>query len=292
MSHLTFNAILITAMLIVFSNSFVAAQQIETNAAQSQSQKEAEDARQAADDAEQLDNFLTSLALESMPVRYVEDKDWGKQSERWDGVKVSFKNGRLRTKRRKKLVNHGTWDRFEVSLVDPENSFSVQMNNFKETESDRVTFDVVITAKVDVMARQAKWVKGMQLYSISADGSADVQLAISASLGTRMDVSRFPPDITFDPHVEAAKIRLANFRIDRVSKAGGEFAQQVTRVVKSQLDKKIASKEEKLVQKLNAKIEKSRDRLTLSAHDALKSKWAQAAEKLSGKAEEAGEDDE
>ena len=154
------------------------------------------------------------------------------------------------------------------------------------TDTDRVTVDVIITAKVDVMARQAKWVKGMQLYSISADGSADVQLAISASLGSRMDVSKFPPDITFDPRIEDAKIKLANFRIDRVSKAGGEFAQQVTRIVKSKLDEKIASKEDKLVDKLNAKIEKSRDRLTLSAHDALKSKWAQAAQKLTGKTEE------
>ena len=281
MSRLTFKATLIAAMLIVLSNSIVAAQQQSKNAPASIQSAEISD-----DDAKQLDEFLTQLALDSMPVRYVEDKDWGKQSERWDGVKVSFKNGRLRTKRRKKLVNHGTWDRYEVSLVDPENSFSVQMNNFKETDTDRVTFDVIITAKVDVMARQAKWVKGMQLYSISADGSADVQLAISASLGSRMDVSKFPPDITFDPRIEDAKIKLANFRIDRVSKAGGEFAQQVTRIVKSKLDEKIASKEDKLVDKLNAKIEKSRDRLTLSAHDALKSKWAQAAQKLTGKTEE------
>lgn len=281
MSRLTFKATLIAAMLIVLSNSIVAAQQQSKNAPASTQSAEISD-----DDTKQLDEFLTQLALDSMPVRYVEDKDWGKQSERWDGVKVSFKNGRLRTKRRKKLVNHGTWDRYEVSLVDPENSFSVQMNNFKETDTDRVTFDVIITAKVDVMARQAKWVKGMQLYSISADGSADVQLAISASLGSRMDVSKFPPDITFDPRIEDAKIKLANFRIDRVSKAGGEFAQQVTRIVKSKLDEKIASKEDKLVDKLNAKIEKSRDRLTLSAHDALKSKWAQAAQKLTGKTEE------
>ena len=281
MSRLTFKATLIAAMLIVLSNSIVAAQQQSKNAPASTQSAEISD-----DDTKQLDEFLTQLALDSMPVRYVEDKDWGKQSERWDGVKVSFKNGRLRTKRRKKLVNHGTWDRYEVSLVDPENSFSVQMNNFKETDTDRVTFDVIITAKVDVMARQAKWVKGMQLYSISADGSADVQLAISASLGSRMDVSKFPPDITFDPRIEDAKIKLANFRIDRVSKAGGEFAQQVTRIVKSKLDEKIASKEDKLDDKLNAKIEKSRDRLTLSAHDALKSKWAQAAQKLTGKTEE------
>jgi len=121
MSLLTLKSILIFAITIAFGNVLAVAQQVEN--------KPVESAQTENDDAKQLDEFLTGLALDSMPVRYVEDKDWGKQKERWDGVKVSFKNGRLRTKRRKKLVNHGTWDRYEVSLVDPENSFAVQLNN-------------------------------------------------------------------------------------------------------------------------------------------------------------------
>ena len=287
MSKLKFKATLIAAALLVLFAIPVVGQQVETQPADRDSvQQQKIDAKQEIDDAKKLDDFLTQLALDSMPVRYVEDKDWGKQKERWDGIKVSFKNGRLHTKRRKKMVNHGTWDRYEVSLVDPENSFSVQLNNFEETDSDRVTFDVIITAKVNVVARQAKWVKGVQLYSISADGSAAVKLAISASLGSRLDVAKFPPDLIFDPRIEDAKIELEDFRIDRVSKAGGEFAQQVTRIVKSKLDKKVAAKEEKLVKKLNAKIEKNRDRLTLSANDAVKSKWAAAAQKLTDKEEE------
>jgi len=68
------------------------------------------------DEGKELDEFLTKLALDSMPVHYVEDKDWGMQADRWDGIKVRFENGRLRTKRRKKKVNHGTWERYGVSL--------------------------------------------------------------------------------------------------------------------------------------------------------------------------------
>lgn len=241
--------------------------------------------QQADDDAKKLDQFLTKLALDSMPVRYVEDKDWGLQSERWDGVKVSFKNGRLRTKRRKKKVNHGTWDRYEVSLVDPENSFSVNLDDFRELDEGNVSFVVRAIARVDVSARQSKWIKGVQLYSISANGSADVQLELSVMLGSKMDVTKFPPDLIFDPKIEAANITVDNFRIDRVSKAGGEFAQQVTRIVKKKIDEKAVEKEEKLVRKLNEKIEKNRDRFTLSVHDAMKSKWATAAQTLMGKKE-------
>jgi len=276
MRSLGFKVTLVTAILAVCANGLLLAQ--ESVLQESQEQKD--------NDAEKLDQFLTKLALDSMPVRYVEDKDWGKQSERWDGVKVSFQNGRLRTKRRKKKVNHGTWDRYEVSLVDPENSFSVNLDDLLDLEDGRVSFTVRATAKVDVTARQSKWVKGVQLYSISADGSADVKLELSVILGSSMDVSKFPPDLIFDPKIADADISLNNFRIDRVSKAGGEFAQQVTRVVQKQIDRKVVEKEDKLVKKLNDKIEKNRDRFTLSVHDAMKSKWAAAAQRLVGKAEE------
>ncbi len=269
MSKLILNAAVILSVLCVVA--------VFTAKGQTSDRQVKEDDSQ---DAQQLDEFLTKLALESMPVRYVEDKDWGMQSERWDGVKVSFRDGKLRTKRRKKKVNHGTWDRYEVSLVDPEDSFSVKLDGFEETETDRVKFDIAITAKINVEARQSKWVKGVQLYSISADGSADVRLVLEVSLGSSMDVSKFPPDLTFDPRIEDADIQLSNFRIDRISKAGGEIAQQITRVVRKKIDEKIEKKEAKLVEKINSKIEKNRERFTLSAHDAMKSKWASAAQKL------------
>lgn len=276
MSKLTMKLALLAAILPLHIGNPSVAQNVETPVAE----------EKVSDDAKQLDDFLTKLALESMPVRYVEDKDWGKQSERWDGVKIRFENGKLRTKRRKKKVNHGTWDRYEVSLIDPENSFSVKLDNFKETGKDRVTFDVAITAKVDVEARQSKWIKGLQLYSVSANGSADIRLVLSVSLGSSMDFAKLPPDLIFDPKIEEADIQLSNFRIDRVSKAGGEFAQQITRLVKKKIDQKVAKKEEKLVDKLNAKIEKNRERFTLSVHDAMKSKWATAAQKLVDKTSE------
>jgi len=104
MSHLTLKAILIFAAMLTGGNLLVAARQVESKAEGSETVIEAEN-----DDAKQLDDFLTQLALDSMPVRYVEDKDWGKQKERWDGVKVSFKNGRLRTKRRAAFQHQRQW---------------------------------------------------------------------------------------------------------------------------------------------------------------------------------------
>ena len=277
---------ILTITLLGLLFSLGSALQAQTNTEPAQEEQTTSD----SDDAKQLDDLLTKLALESMPVRHVENKNWGQQSERWDGIKVSFQNGKLHTKRRKKKVNHGTWERYEISLVDPAESFSVELDNFQELAKDEVSFEVAVSADVDVLARQSKWVKGVQLYSISANGSASVQLVLSINLGSSMDVSKFPPDLIFDPQVAEADIELSNFRIDRISKAGGEFTQQLTRLVRGKIDQQIARKEEKLVEKLNAKLEKNKDRFTLSVHDAVKSKWARAADKLLNK-EESDEDE-
>ncbi|MEM9412921.1 MAG: hypothetical protein AAGA30_17550 [Planctomycetota bacterium] len=264
----------VLGLAVIASSSVVTAQKFKT----------ADPVVDVSEDSRQLDDFLTKLALDAMPVNYVEDKDWGMQVERWDGVKIRIEDGKLKTKRRKKMVNHGTWDRYEVSLVDPEKNFAVQLNNFQEMENEKVAFDVLVSAKIALESRQSKWIKGVQLYSISADGSASVRLKLSVSLGSKMDVGKFPPDLIFDPSITNAEIELAEFRIDRVSKAGGELAQQVTRVVRKKITQKIEEKENKLVQKLNSRIDKNRDRFRLSVHDAMKSKWAAAGKKLVEKA--------
>lgn len=229
----------------------------------------------APTEVEQLDQFLTDLALENMPLEYTDEKDWGQQDERWDGVRVYLKDGKIRTKRRKKTVNHGTWKRYSASLLDPDEQFSVQLDNFKEVGDRSTAFDVIVSARIKIEGRQAKWVKGVQLYSISADGKADLRLTVSVELKSTLDITKFPPDLILEPSISEADIELIDFQIDRVSKAGGEFAQQLTKAVRKTVDKKIAASEQKLVTKMNAKIEANRDRLTLSAQEAMKSKWAQ-----------------
>ena len=88
-----------------------------------------------------------------------------------------------------------------------------------------------------------------------------------------MDISRFPPDLIFAPTVTDADIIVDEFRLDRISKAGGEFAQQATRGARKILDKKVKEKETKLVEKLNEKLEKNKDDLRISVADAIESKW-------------------
>jgi len=229
---------------------------------------------------ESLNQLLTNLVLENLPHNYVNEKKWGRQSERWDGVDVKFKDGKLRTHRRKKKVNHGTWKRYTAELMNPNEEFSVRVTNMRQRPDASMAFDVECSAHVKLHARQSKWVKGVQLYSISADGHARMNLAVSIRLQTHLDITKFPPDLIFDPKATAANIEVEELRIDRISKAGGEFAQQVTKGVRSALDEKIAEKEQKLVEKINKEFEEKKKSMRLSISEAAKNKWASSAKAL------------
>lgn len=225
------------------------------------------------DAEEKINRLITRLALDAMPHTYTNDKKWGLQDRRWDGIELRRDEGRLETKRKWKMVNHGTWKKYSASLINPEEEFTVQVKNFHQAASTHLAFDIHFTSRLKFDARQSKWAKGVQLYSVSAEGHGKVRLVVSCELDIDLDLTRFPPDLVLTPQVMSANLEVDEFRIDRVSKLGGEFAQQVTRAARKVLDDEIHEKELELVQKINRKLVENQDDFRLSSADALKQKW-------------------
>ena len=223
------------------------------------------------DDA--VDRLLTTIALNNMPREFSETKDWGGQKERWDGLKIERDGLKIETRRRRKMVNHGTWKKYSASLRNPEEEFQIQIKNMRETESGELAFEIHLAAHLNIDARQAKWVKGVQLYSINATGHAAVRLIIAIEMGVKMGISNFPPDLILAPSATSADLIIDEFRIDRISKIGGEIAQQISDNVQAKLEKKIEEKEAKLLVKINGQLAKSQDEFRLSIADAMKSRW-------------------
>ncbi len=229
------------------------------------------------DAGEEIDALLTKMVLGHLPHQFEQDKDWGKQAERFDGLRVRRKGLQIRTKRKKKMVNHGNWKKFGASLVDPDQKFSVSVKNMREADDGKVAFDLHCRSDLKIDGRVAKWVKGVQLYSLSLQGKARVNLAVTIELETVMDVTKFPPDLIFRPQTTSAHLEVEEFRIDRISKIGGEVAQQATQWARRAIDAKIATEEAKLVEKINRDLKKNQKKLRLSLHDAVSSKWSQVA---------------
>lgn len=268
--HSVFALTLVTAMIGPY--------RLCADEAASSASRFAIDVNAKANSIEQLERFVTALALAYIPHTYEDLDDWGKQSQRWDGLKVHLDGLRIKTKRRKKSVNHGTWKKYQVSLHKPhKKAFQIHLANLTKTDNGTVAFDIRITAPLHVHGRVAKWIKGVQLFSVSADAIARVQLAARVEVNFFLNVAEFPPAITLSPEVKQADVALIDFQMYRVSDIGGEIAQQIGRGAESVIRKRLAKERPKLADKLNKTLKKEQDKLRISPQDLLTSKWGKFA---------------
>lgn len=229
------------------------------------------------DSIRQLEAIVTSMARTHIPHTYEDLDDWGRQSERWDGLKVHLDGLRVKTKRRKKLVNDGTWKLYRVSLHDPNQEFEIQLTNLHKSNSGRMAFDIQVTARLHVHGRVAQWVKGVQLFSVSADAIARVRLTARIEVGLYLAVTELPPSIGILPKVQQADVALVDFKMYRVSDVGGEIAQQIGRGAESIIEKRLAKERPKLAAKLNTALDKKQGKLRISPKELFASKWGEYA---------------
>lgn len=232
------------------------------------------------DAGEKIDQLLTRLVLENIPHEFEDTKDWGRQVERWDGIKFQREGLKIETKRRKKLVNDGTWTRYSVQLRDPKEKFSIQIKNMRESTENKFTLEIHFVSELSLTARHSKWLRGVQLFTVSAEGFASLRLVVSVDLEIKPVSLKIPPDFVVSPVVKKADIVLDEFRIDRIAKIGGEVSQQITKAIRSELEEKIEKKEPKLVLRMNKEIDKNRDDLRISIADSMHAKWLKTTQEF------------
>ncbi len=227
--------------------------------------------------------WLSDLAVKHTPRTFDGDKGWGDTKKVWSGIKIRSKGLKLSTKRRFKEVRHGRWIKYELTLPPPapansttENQLVVQINRVV-CEGDLQTgspsgqtnthwkIDSAIETPMMFTARVERWNLGVQLYSLSVEGRLRVRLNSSATLTSYADYSEVPPALVIDPKIQQAELLLQQFEVDRVSKIGGDVAEEWGELMETVVrDVFLKKQNEKLVDKLNKAIDKRRGDLRLS----------------------------
>lgn len=215
----------------------------------------------------QFQPLLVQLIMETVPHDYENTKKWGGTKEIVSGLNVKLDGWQVRTKRRRNDVNHGTWKRYHVTLVDPQEFFQLQLLNLREESPGVVAFELLVQARLQTYGRLQEWRRGVRLFSISADAIADVALKLDCRLSSKLDASHLPPDILLRPKVVAAEMRLKRFKLKHVSKADGPIVREFGDGIETLIRKELKKKNEKLVGKINRQIEKNEDELRISLRD-------------------------
>ncbi len=220
----------------------------------------------------QMVAWLTKLIRDNLPPTYEDDRKWGKTKKVWNGVRLRREGFKLETERRIRTVNTGTWTRYKIDLVDPDRLLHVQFDRLEPLENGDIAFRVVTECTLDLFGRLSQWARDVQVISISMNADAVCRLTLEGTVGVKMNMSKFPPDLAIKPHVDVAHVELIHYRVRRISQVGGDFAKVLGKGLRSAVDDKLADFNNKLVGKINTQLEKKADKLTFSSHEWLKSK--------------------
>ena len=225
--------------------------------------------------ARQVLQWAADWVRQVLPASYQGDKDWGKRTRVYAGVKVDLDDGRLKTKRRWKELKHGRWLRYAVHLRDPTDPqrLDIRITHAEQGPDLRIRFAAQLDSVLDVELQQERWNLGTRLFSVSVQAQVKLRMLIAGDVGFELDVTRIPPDLLADPQIASTELSLVDLKVDRISKIGGEVAESVGDLVKRIIRQEyLPGQQAAITHKLNAQIDRRRDRLRLGA-----SQWLSAA---------------
>ncbi|MDA8744046.1 hypothetical protein N9N28_05385 [Rubripirellula amarantea] len=221
--------------------------------------------------------WLSEVAIRKSPRTFDGDKHWGETKSIWAGVKVRFDGGKLKTKRRKKDVNHGRWIKYEVSLppqhLTDQISLTVdEVTGLQDAVGSAMRIRSTLITPMTFTARIQRWNLGVRIFSVTVSGRMKIRMRSTMALRTQADYSEIPPALVMRPHVETADLSLESFEVDRVSHVGGDAAEAWGEIMQEVLVERFVDRaNDTLAEKLNKAIRKNEDDLRLSLTDWLSS---------------------
>jgi hypothetical protein len=217
--------------------------------------------------------WLEELIRRNLPETYEDDRKWNLQKEVWDGIRLRREGWRLETERKHKLVNAGTWTRYRISIVDPDENLFIQFQQLEMMADGRVAFTILVDCSLDVFGRLSQWARDVQLISISANADAACRLTLAGTVKFEVNPLTLPPQVSLRPQIDRAHIDLTYYRVRRISQIGGDFAKILGQGLRRVVDEKIEELNGKLAGKINEQLARHADKLSFSAQDWLRSKF-------------------
>lgn len=218
--------------------------------------------------------WLLERCLHHLPKQFDGDDDWGDTKELWAGIRMRRDGWKIKTNRRRKSVNHGRWVRYQINLPDDPSLRQLEIRDVQpEPTSDEWPFGGYrFTARVNSLAhfetRVERWNLGVQWYSVSTRGKLNASLETTIRFAVVPDYSEVPPSVVAEMNVLDARASLSNLQVDRVSKIGGDVAEELGEVAEKTLIKLWLNKEnDRLAGRFNDSIEDNRDDLRFSWTD-------------------------
>ncbi len=176
----------------------------------------AQPAEESFTPSEDSQTLITDIVRDNIPHEYEKSKHWGNTKEVFAGWHVEREGFKIETRRRFKQVNDGTWQRYKISLIDPNQHFDVRVEKIQELGNNQIAMTILVTAKLEAVGRSTHYESGVQMYSVGAEIDIDVRLRADVILTLGLIPTTFPPMITAKPEIKTADLELTRFKIRKV----------------------------------------------------------------------------
>jgi len=214
-------------------------------------------------DAPTWSETFRAVLLTAIPDKYEDRKHWGKATRVFDGFKVKQHGFDVNVSKRTKLVNHGSWYRYQVQLLDPQRNLQLAMDHFESRGPGKFSFELHMTAKMRCVARFEQWVLGVKGLNFPVVSDAVVQMDAQCELAvsTERREKSFLPDVILAPSLQRVRLTLRDIDTHQVGEIRGDLAEELGNGSRSFIKELLHQQEPKVVKKANAAIAKKRDSL-------------------------------
>ncbi len=214
----------------------------------------------AADEKHQIGNDLTdrlqSILIPLIPETFEDDDDWGQEKRIQSGLNIRTRNGQVRTSRRWKTVNHGSWEKISASLLNPDQTFRLELTQLPETSSSILHYELQLSGQLRTLARQQQWSYGVMLWSVSAEADVEVSLTADFEVQQEFSSSTTGRSLRFQPVVRNAYFTLHSFRARRISHSKGTVPRQIGEWAEPLIQREVEKLNRDLTTKLNRTLTK------------------------------------
>jgi hypothetical protein len=239
-----------------------------STAAQSPNQALAEMAREAV--------------LKSIKPEYEKLDNWGHQKEIVDGYHWEQRPDGWHWVKQTKKVNEGTWRRYLVRIDHPEQNLKLRFTPPQPAANGATSFQAFLTTRLWVDAAQEQWVLGVKGLNFHVEGYATIRARLDILVSIQPVAGASFGTIEVLPKVTDVNLELVDLTLTKVDLLHGDAARELGRMLKDIVASEIKKKEPDVAKKINAQIEKNRDKLRFSPSQMAQVGWEKIQSLLGG----------
>jgi hypothetical protein len=213
---------------------------------------------------ESLSSIVRQLVIDSLPRQYTDDKNWGKTTNVVNGLKIEHDGDGLKIRKHTHEVNDGLWKEYRAELVDPNKELRIRVDNVHSSGPNQTSLQLFLAARLHGQARLEQWKDGVKLLNLNTEAECKIEARLDMDVRWRWEPGSLFGEMTVEPKVTRAELRLVDFDLQKVSKLQGWAARELGDGLKHTIAKQLQREEPKLVEKINSAIQKKQSHLHFS----------------------------